>query len=360
MITFKDFLINKILLTEGGNITFDNGKLFADSIDLTKIKREELQEYFKSFFNSLNNYSQKEQKDYIFDKKILNTIDFLSGSAKHFFDNSISDEHFLNIKNSLGDIDIQLDKQKELLIKVLLNKLRYKTISDLKLLNFKSTKSQFITLWKSEKYKTNIQIDFELVEYENNKPSSFSQFSHSSPLLDMEKKIKGVFHKFLIRACLKSNKQKIVEVLKTKEKVVDDYLYSFSVSNGLRAKYTLIENSDILPRYKKISANESTYITDISKIFYIIFNKKPTTDDLKNFESFVGLIKLIKKYCDEIQIKKIVNEFVDLVFGDSSRSLYRNDDKKDKEEKIIALNTLIDAFNLKIDKYKSIIKKYGN
>ena len=112
MITFKDFLINGIFLTEGGNITFDDGKLFAESIDLTKIKRKELQEYFKSFFNSLNNYSYKEQKDYIFDKKILNTTDFLSGSAKHFFDNSISDEHFLNIKNSLGDIDIQLDKQK--------------------------------------------------------------------------------------------------------------------------------------------------------------------------------------------------------------------------------------------------------
>lgn len=94
MITFKNFLINKILLTEGGNITFNDGKLFAESIDLSKIKRKELQEYFKSFFNSLNNYSKKEQKDYIFDKKILNTTDFLAGSAKHFFDNSISDEHF--------------------------------------------------------------------------------------------------------------------------------------------------------------------------------------------------------------------------------------------------------------------------
>ena len=360
MITFKNFLINKFLLTEGGNITFDDGKLFAESLDLTKISRTELQEYFKSFFISLNNYSKKEQNDYIFDKSILNTMDFLSGSAKHFFNNSISDEQFLKMKNSLGDVDIQIDKKKELLIKVLLNKLRYKTIDDLKLLNFKSTKSQFITLWKSTKYKTNIQIDFELVEYKNKKPSQFSQFSHSSPLIDMEEKIKGVFHKFLIRACLKSNKQKIVEVLKTKEKVVDDYLYSFSVSDGLRSKYTLVENSDILPRYKKISANESTYITDISKIFYIIFNKKPIGDDLKNFESFVGLIKLIKKYCDEIRIKKIANEFVDLIFGDGSRSLYRNDNKKDQEEKRIALNTLIDVLNLKIDDYDTIIKKYGS
>ncbi|MCA9496363.1 MAG: hypothetical protein KC589_05455, partial [Nanoarchaeota archaeon] len=87
-----------------------------------------------------------------------------------------------------------------------------------------------------------------------------------------------------------------------------------------------------------------------------IFNKKPTTDDLKKFESFVGLLKLIKKYCDEIRIKKIANEFVDLIFGDSSRSLYRNDNKKDQEEKRTALNTLVDVLNLKIDDYDTIIK----
>ena len=363
MITFKNFLINKILLTEGGNITFNDGKLFAESIDLTKINRKDLQEYFKTFFQSLNKYAKKEQNDYIFDKTILNTTDFLSGSAKHFFDKNITDEKLLNMKNSLGDIDIQIDRKKELLIKVLLNKLRYKTISDLKLLNFKSTKSQFITLWKSEKYKTNIQIDFELVEYKDNKPSSFSQFSHSSPLVDMEKKIKGVFHKFLIRACLKSNKQKIIEVLKTKEKVIEDYIYSFSVSDGLRQKYQLLDSDNSendLYHYKKIQPSESKYITNISEIFRIIFSKSPDQNDLKNFQSFVGLLQLIKKYFVETRIKKIANEFVDLIFGKNSRSLYRNDDKKDKEEKMIALNMLINILNLKINDYDTIIKKDKN
>ena len=133
-----------------------------------------------------------------------------------------------------------------------------------------SAVGQISSLMKFKDYKDlNPQIDFEFVSVdEDGKPTPFSHWSRSSAWKDIEQGIKGVFHKFGISnldhaftADLNIQKGKKNPKV-TKEKV---HMFAFSVKNGLRPKYRLIDKKKNI--WEVIPAKEGIYTKDIPEIF---------------------------------------------------------------------------------------------
>ncbi len=365
----KSFIEFKRLLNMGGNVSFDDE--VAERIDLKKYSRDKLLPLLRKSLSSISSEFQKDSGDVLWSKELLSQGTFLSGSAFHFFDfGNIKSEDFVKVKDSIGDIDTQVDKTKANDLESFLEKnigkegIFYK----LTLKGFKKTPGQIISLWSfGEKNPFNIQIDFELVDFFEGRPSAWSNFSHSSPWEDMVSGIKGVFHKLLLRALTNKNKEKFVQVMKTKEKIVEGNLWSFSVANGLRRKFVPVINKEgshekdsegKLLKYKEVAVKDSTYEKSLNKIFSILFEKEPSPDDMKKFASFKGLISLIKKYLNEDQIDNVIDNFSNLLFDEKSQGLYKGDKERDKEEKMKAFSILLKMFGKSQESFQEKIAKF--
>lgn len=368
MKSFKEFL--STLIVEGGNVAF--GDKQAERIDLSKVSREDLVPKLKKLLFTIS----KEYKDLysieLWNKKLLDSGKFLSGSAFHLFDvSTINSVDFMKKKSTVGDIDLQVDKLQKDQIENFLKTIKGKKVNIGTLYDFKYVMGQFITLWEVEVSKDltlNIQLDFELVEYSGGAPTEWANFSHSSHWSDISKNVKGAFHKLLLRAVTDKEALTFVEVMKSKEKVVSSNLLSFSVENGLRSKYVPVldengvqaKNADGLLKFKKLDTKDSTYETNLANLIKILFEiqKDPSEKDLDNFKSFTGLVTMIKKYCSPSQQENIVSRFIELLFGVGSQGLYKGDPAKDKEEKIVAVTIILKTFDKDISSFQDKINSY--
>lgn len=353
----------------GGNVEF--GNFSAERIDLNKFSRDKLLPLLRKSLSSISSEFQKDSGDVLWSKELLSQGTFLSGSAFHFFDlGNIKTEDFVKVKPSIGDIDTQVDSSFSEEINSFLEKNIGKegVFYKMTLKGFKKIPNQIISLWSfGEKNPLNIQIDFELVDFFEGKPSAWSNFSHSSPWEDMVLGIKGVFHKLLLRALTNKNKEKFVQVMKTKEKIVEGNLLSFSVANGLRRKFVPVINKEgshekdsegKLLKYKEVDVKDSTYEKSLNKIFSLLFEKEPSKEDMKKFASFKGLISLIKKYLNEQQIDNVIDNFSNLLFDEKSQGLYKGDKERDKEEKMKAFSLLLKTFGKSPEIYQEKIEQF--
>lgn len=357
----------QFLLTEGGNISF--GDISAERIDLNKINRDEIVPHLKTLIHSINKEFKKQFKQDLWKPELIESGKFLSGSAFHFFNLSeIPTETFTKFKHSVGDIDTQVDIEKTEEIEKFLESSVSKKIGHSTLLGVKKTFAQFITLWAvpiNKESTINLQIDLELVEYKDGVPSEWANFSHSSHWDDISKSIKGVFHKLLLRAISDKDKISFIERMKTKDKVVQSNIYSLSVGKGLRKKYVpvLDDSGKLLTKdgmmiVKAVATKDSHYETDLSIIFTKLFDKQSSVSDLKQFESFTGLLKLIKKYLKPEQIDNTIERFVNLMFDEKAQGIYKDDPEQDKKEKMTALTLLCKTFNKNIEDFEEKISTY--
>lgn len=363
MKTFKQFLL------EGGNVKIDDTE--AERIDLKKHNRSEIVPKIGAALKAINAGFKKEFKKNIWSDALLASKKFLSGSAFHFFNDKISDSEFVKYKNSVGDIDTQVDKNLEGDLKEFLTKNKGKQFGPVTLVGHKTSAGQHITLWNLADPGINIQIDLELVDYENDEPTEWSNFSHSSSWEDMTQGVKGVAHKYLLRA-LDAPKLKDV-VLKAKtargtDKEVKSSTTAFSVTHGVRTKLkpVLDDNGKQVmvngkPAYHELSTAESKGDTNLSNIFKAYFGKKPSPKEIENLGSFTGLISLIKSHFDAGDQRKIADGFARTLWGPGAQGLYRDDPEKDSEEKNGMMKVLLQKLGLK-DTYESdrteFYKKY--
>ena len=163
--SFKKFALN-----EGGNIVI--GDVAADRINLKQIDRDTAVKSFEKSLNAINDAFQKMHGIPLWSKEILDSLDYLSGSAKHFFDlKSISTNDFVSVKPSVGDLDTQVDGAMKDLIQLFLDKSTNKTFGSFKLVGYSKSGEQFISLWKALDLGINVQVDLELVEFINGKPT---------------------------------------------------------------------------------------------------------------------------------------------------------------------------------------------
>lgn len=203
MTSFQHF-IHRCLLVEGGNA----GERLFFKAETKEEERKTLVTLLLEFFNELNKQFEKHYHQPLFNKQD-DIIKHFSGSSRHFMDLNVLDYP----KNNLGDVDIMIDRSLRVPLYDFLTSLEDKEIvSGIKFSHFHShqasEKSQYITVWDVSFNDNSIklQIDFEFVDVDGKGiPTEWSQFSHSSHLTDLQRGIKGSFHKLLIRALTRKN-----------------------------------------------------------------------------------------------------------------------------------------------------------
>jgi len=346
-LTFKQYISedSENLIFEGGNVQINGEE--AGTIDLEIHDRKDVTKRIKRSLSKLNDAFKLQNGLYLWKPQVLTDNLIFSGSTKHLFDEAIADDHLKDHKSKFGDIDTMIDETLKKTLKEFLEKHNSEKFGDLELIGTKTTGGQIITLWKFEKYKTNIQIDFEDVEFTaEGEPTEWSHFSHSSPFEDLTSGIKGVFHKLLLGSLMAPKKVDAVEQLKTKQKEIIAGTHTLSVK-GMREKYKVIGKHES-GKPLVMATNSTEYIRNFIEIFYEVFGKYPEPKpDVKKFWSFKGLIELIQDYMERNQIEDVRESFIEKLYGKGAQSLYRNDNERDAEEKQIALDYLSDE--LKID-----------
>ena len=345
----------KLFLAEGGNVQV--GDISAQAVDLSKIERKKFIQQLVKGLLELNKQFEKEYGMKIWEKESFVTSGkVFSGSSQHFINLDIPDEEFSKYKPTVGDIDVQVSESIEKLLHEFFKK--NKKFGDLTYVGqSQSAVGQISALFSFNGH--NLQIDFEFVDIgDDGMPTEWSHFSRSSDWNDIKEGIKGVFHKYII-GCLDRSFTATVKVKKGKknpkieEKEV--HFFAFSVKNGLRPKYSKGDD-DV---WEEITAKNGKYTKDIKEIFEFLFKKKPSEADIKNFNSFTGIVQLVKKYFKSEQQKKIISAFVDFIWGRGAQKLYKGDPAQDMKVKLAAVKYIEKELKTDIQKqYSTLINTY--
>lgn len=380
-----------LFIAEGGNLVIGDAQ--ADRID--SAKRSQVVPVLQKFIQSLNIAYAQQHDGPIWNDDVIASGQHLAGSSFHFFNRpEITDEIFAGVKSTVGDIDIKVDKNKDQDIRDWLKSLpQGAVIGPAKFVGMDGKDSeQVLTLWQfpsivltdegNKQKPITIQIDLEMKEYQDGKPTDWAGFSTSSSWEDLEQGIKGVFHKFLIQSLSVLTKRDFVLQKYRKVRGKDEYqpggrqqvsdtTVSFAIKSkeggGLRLKYSPVvddngepETEDGLPVYKKRPT--TNYQKDLVEIFYQLLDGNISRDQLeqqkKDFWSFIGVANLIKNSLSAEDKASTVSAFADKLFAKGAQGLYKNDPEKDRKEKTVAMRKLIDILETKPDNLESLISDY--
>jgi hypothetical protein len=372
------FLSFEQFLFEGGNarvIDRESGKVIAraEKMDLKKFKRSELVSNIVDMLEKLNELFDKK-----YGRKIWKNFDVVrsghafSGSTEFFINLDIPDEEFVKHKPSVGDIDVIIPKEVSEDFEEFMPTLEGKKLTS-HITYWGQDRADFGTTWLAVfKYKdkhgeVNFQIDFEYGDWDEKeeKPTGWAKFSHNSAWEDISQGMKGVHHKYLIinlaRALSKRNDIAIATPSSTPEKIKlvsgkkaeqTPRLLAFSVDKGLRIKYKQMEDKDGNPIehegklvFQEIPTASSEYIKNVPDIFAYIFGEEPTKQELKDFNSFMGLAKIIKKKVSKEDIETLF-EFVlqEGLFGKRAQILEKNNPELDAKVKWAMANKMMEVF----------------
>jgi hypothetical protein len=356
-------LTQKTVLAEGGNLkieTKEGQTVFADRIDLTVVSRKKLAKNLLEFFHQLNSkFEAKFGFKLWSNPSILDSGHAFNGSSEHFFNSSITDDEFSKYKSKVGDIDITVPESQKDNLHELLNTLEGKQITtSSKLLGCKQDtvgEGHQLNCLVNIDGKINVQIDFEFSDYEEDLPSKFAKFSHSSDWEDIKAGYKGVLHKYLLQSIasisdVKTEEQAILltpassfDKIKVSKTFPDRGLTfkKFSVGRGLRTDaYSTVSDETGNPlqidgktAYKVRPPLESTYIKDPEQIAKTIFGPKFNSTELTKLNSFIGIIDLCNKYFSNKEKNELMLDFIRRLFGQGSQGLERDNPKGDYDIK---------------------------
>lgn len=268
-------------------------------------------------------------------------------------------------KDSFGDIDVIIPKSKldaltSFLDSIDDNKADWNPTTQNRLSSkfhyvgrtksYASIPDQLVTLWYYSPMKQVVQIDFEgddmfLDPQGYEKPSEWTKFSKDSPWEDLTAGIKGLAGALMLRSLARATtvlpnavvltpgavkRVQAGEISELTDKdvtkaaqhsVPSSYtLNTGGGGTGIRKAYELVKTmpykGKMVNAYRFVEAKETTpenRITDVSKIFEILFKKSPSAEEMGMFRSYQGLLKLMKKYLDTSTINLAMNRFVDII-----------------------------------------------
>lgn len=317
-------------LLEGGNVDIDGNA--AQSIDLSQHDRDKITQEILRSLREINRVFETFSGKKLWSEGLIRSRKFMSGSTLHLFNKEIPSDVFYQHKKKVGDIDVMVDEKLKDSLSDFLDHFKHKDIGSLMLFGYKSSAGTLISLWYLRGFGVNIQIDFELVDFdEEGNPTEWSRFARSSDWNDMTQGIKGAMHKLLMRSLMAKDRVDMLVKLKTKMRPETSSPYALSPA-GLRQRYSDTgEVQDGKPVYAETKSSD--YVRQIDKVFQHVFGHAPDEDDLRRFWNFGGMLDLIKENMSADHQKKIVWEFLNLLYGDDAQGLYKGDPARDKEEK---------------------------
>ena len=266
-----------------------------------------------------------------FDRPPFHPMSVASGSTRFLFDENISDSAFLHYKPSMGDVDLMIS-----------NVARLDSLWDIEdrqftLIAMKEDITQAITIWRYGRTGKNVQIDLERTHYVNGKPISWERFIRSSSWEDQVMGIRGVFHKWLLRAATWKDARLINLWKRGAVEVVYTNMLSFSVPMGLRDKY--IQNGD--GTYRTPKREEMRFVSNTEAIARGLFGI-PDAD----ITSFISVANIINTTFSDEEKARVATAFAGIMFDKGAQCLYRDDKMQDYREKLGAYNKLLKLINI--------------
>jgi len=383
----------KTYLNEGGNVRATNKRdgstIDAEKIPVKQIGRSKFIKVFVAIFKQMNkDFKKRYNKPIWVDESILANGFAFNGSTSYIMNPEYSDEEVVKYKSSAGDLDIALPVELKEEMWEYLDSIEGKyIIPGAKYMGSnKHTPSAIgdqinsVILVEFDGLRVPAQVDFEFLEFEDNLPTEWAKFSHSSSFDDAKASIKAVNHKYLIRSLVggasvrkdiviatgKSTPEKIV-LTKAKQHQIPKML-KFSVGRGIRVAYEPMldhDGNDIFADgkqvYKEIPSKSSSYETVVANIYKLSFGQlEGHESDVKLFNSFVGVLELMSKYLDKSQIAATHDRYLELLWGlkpQRAQELEVNDPELDYQVKSGGYQRFIKELRIK-DKSKSLVEAY--
>lgn len=192
--------------------------------------------------------------------------------------------------------------------------------------------------------------------------------------------VKAVHHKYLIRALVGGASVRDDIVIATPSSTPDNIkltsskshalprMLKFSVGKGIRIAYEpmLDDKGKIIEIngkqvYKEIKGTDNSYETVVANIYKLAFQQlEGNQADVKLFESFVGVIALMKKFLNKNQIDNTYQRYVELLWGvkpQRAQELEVNNPELDFQVKNSGYQHLIKELKLK-DESAKFTKEY--
>lgn len=373
--------------TMGGNLTLfkdTENEIQSEKVDLKLVGRQKLIKFSNSLFKELNKKFFSLHKEYLWDDKI-EFKELFNGSSSFVLSNDYNDEEILKYKPTMGDIDIAIPEQFGTKLNMLLKTLEGKQVApgviylgnNRDVLGKEGTQINSIFRF-TDPVDYLVQVDFELLPFENNQPTEWSKFSHSSSFEDTKANIKAVFHKYLIRALVGSVSVRPDIVIATPASTPDNIKLSkakndtvarmlkFSVDKGCREALTpvLDTNGKIIEIdgkgvYKNIPTNQSDYKTSLIEIYKMIFGEE-SEPDVKKMWTFTGVLELCKQLTKD-QKDLLALRFYELLWGlspERAQELERDNPQLDVAIKGAAWDTFNKVFKTNIPNHEQRLEAY--
>ena len=284
-----------------------------------------------------------------------------SGSTLSFFKKSYN--AFAKVKPKVGDLDLQVPEHTFDPLKETLTKLTGKKVGPMSFRGFQQSGEQYNAIVETGKkwqeVSPFIQIDFESVQFDKGQPTEFGMFGHSSDWSDLKKGIKGVFSKYLLKALGSNIEKKDITVvgkrgIPTKANTPGmKAMFSFSAKYGIRnSLYPFLDKKgkikiiDKKPAFEFLQPKDPRVksIQSLEKIFELLFGASPQGGQRQDLNSFVKMLKLMKKYKSAEDIRSIFYKFVSNLWGSQAQGLERSDPKTDKDMKLAAYDEFLNVF----------------
>ena len=301
----------------GGNATAmmkDDTATHAEKTPAVKIDHYQVMARVHDFFKAFNEEFKKETGKVIW----TNEADIMSGFALDGPDDFTIDQHACDLgitapEELKEDIRHFLDKREG---QEIIPGVRYLGLN-------KSTtqsagepiKAVFVCDFDGVRY--NCLVTFEFLPYENNAPTEQAELSHSPSFEDAQQHIKDAHHKYLIRAMV----------------------------------------GDASMRKDIVIAADTT----VSDIFKVAFGG-PDPSDINLFNSFVGVVALMKKYLSGKQIEQVVARYTDLLWPTNPRVqvLEAGNPQLDVEAKNLGYQYIIEQLGLNGTSDRMVEEYHGN
>lgn len=351
----------KAVYRNTGTVQIFDGRLaYAEKIDLRDVRPELFVDDVKKLVLELN-------KSEVWQASSIENETIYFGSFDSLRDPMISKEEYVVSKPIIGDIDIAVPSTKMVALHDFLLRLEGKDITPFftyigqNRVTFTGKKVNTIFFYK--RCKKFLQVDFEGMLFSDNAPEEYVKFMRSSPWRDIKEGLKGLGHKYLLTclarsASYKSNiviltdKSPIYPASKVRIKLLDELPHSLTFSKeGLRDKLKLqvrlgypvmVEGKYA---YKEIPKEESTWETNIKKIFKRLFSREPQTKDLEDFKSYMGTLDLCQQYLTRGKIESIYEYMVNTkLWGPQAQALSRDSAADDKDIKEMIIYTMESKF----------------
>ena len=214
----------------------------------------------------------------------------------------------------------------------------------------------------------NIQVDFELVEYSNGRPTEWSKFSKSSSFDDAKQNIKGVFHKLLLAKIIHTLYQAKDVIIATpastwdkiriKKTYDEPHFKKLSYTKGLGTGIQPLLDPDGNQVYyegKRVfkEENGNDFINDVNGIFLALFKGKGSKS---NIWSYIGVCTLLREL-DKNFVKAVLDKFLETLFGEKAARIEKTKDE-DYTIKVSAYKKFVEITGISSNRFESMVKRY--